>query len=280
MTTPMPPTSYTFAPSPGSYGLFLNDGSSPVIAASDYVLLHETIYNAADHANVWASNPVAVKNVAVADSTTLDSTGAKTSNVYGVEISVSNNTAEPALTLPGGTGAGYPQHNGQVVGLFVSYINTTNVGSSAISIGGIGNSAARGQNGWLHGIWIDGITTTGTGILFKGDVSGAGMKVGIDLSQVTGGYSAAALLLGAGHAIAGRTTSGSLMNIVQLDPTNQVLLGSAGAPLILRGSQFTVSTPTATIATAGTITPPIKVAGFLQAIIGGVSMRIPYYPGP
>jgi hypothetical protein len=226
---------------------------------------------------VWAFNPVAVKNTAIANSTVFDSAGNRSANVYGTEISVSNNTSEPSVNLPGASGPGYPQTNGQLVGLFLSYINLTGVASAALSIGGLGNPGARGQNGWLNGIWIDGITTTGTGILLKDGVSGAGMRLGIDLSNVAGGFSLAAILLGGAAPIAGKTSAGSVQNLLQLSAVDEVIVGSGNLPLKLQGNRLSIVAPNSTTATAGAITPPTKVYGYLQIVLSGTTVKIPYY---
>lgn len=275
---PMPPTEQTYISSPPNhYGLFLNDGSTYVIADSDYVLLHEVINNSPSAANVWAFNPVAVKNTVVANSNVLDSHGNKSSNVYGTEISVSNNTSEPSVSLPGSSGNGYPQTNGQLVGLYLSYINMTGVASAAISIGGLGNPNARGQNGWLNGIWIDCITSTGTGIVLKDGASGAGMKIGLDLTPVSGGFGLAAILLGGAAPIAGKTSAGSVQNLLQLSALDEVIVGSGNLPLKLQSNRLSIVAPNSTTATAGALTPPTKVYGYLQVVLSGTTVKIPYY---
>jgi hypothetical protein len=246
-------------PIAGAIGIYhnLND-RPPIISGNAYVMHQSNLDNAATLPNVWAFNPVVIKQATNAQAGT--DTG-----VYGIEISVSNNTAETAL----------PGYSGHVTGLFVSYIHTSNTASAAILTGGL-------SAGWNVGIWIDGIKpTTGRAIVVQDEVSPQlGMDVGLDTSGVAS-FVTGAILVGNNQKIVGRTTAAANRNMIYIDASNELIVGDTVSPTNLKiaATGLTFAIPTTATATAGTSGAlPAQVAGYLAVTnTYGQSVRIPYY---
>lgn len=194
-----------------------NDKREPVISPIHYVCFHSRNNNTLDAPSLWGMNPVVVKNITNAQS----STGS--ASVIGVEISVSNNTNETPT----------PLLSGNTLGLFISYINEANKASAALATGGY---AASPTAGWANGIWIDGIATNGRGIVLNDDVSAnQGMLRGIDTSPVAN-FGEAAILLGNSHRLCGLTVGNTaIVPLIHIDNNDDVVLGTSGYMPVLRG---------------------------------------------
>lgn len=245
------------SPALAGYAMFLTTENRPkVIASTDFVLLHSHNVNNANQPRQWGFNPVIVKDIA--------SAGAVGGNaeVIGIEVSVTNNTTEAAT----------PQTNGQLTGLYLSYINNANQASAAISIGGL-------SAGWNHGLWVDGIKSTGIGIKLRDAVSAAGMSIGIDLSGVSS-YSSAAILLGNSHRLRALTTTALVRDLIQINNVDEVVVGDSAnnTPVRIYASALKLNTPTAATATAGTNgAPPAQVQGYFYVSNPFGDVKIPYY---
>lgn len=147
------------------------------------------------------------------------------SETVGMEISIANHTDE----------RGQPLGAGMLEGLFVSYINTENEGSAAIVTGGI---SAGPTNGWRSGLWLDGISTGGTHIQLRDEVSAnQGVRCGIDTTGVNN-FTQGAMLLGRGHSIASLDTGGSIRTLLYIGSANEIVFGHTALPTRFQGSQF------------------------------------------
>lgn len=247
----------------GGYGLFLTTENRPkVVAATDFVLLHSHNVNNNNVPSQWGYNPVIVK-----DTTSTTAVGG-VSQVYGIEVSVSNNTTESAA----------PQANGQVIGLFLSYIHTANHASAAVSIGGL-------RAGWKHGVWIDGIKSDGIAIKLVDDVAqvggaaNAGMSIGLDTSQVSG-FTTAAIFLGNAHKVRTLTAAAALRDLIHMNNVDELVIGDSAnnTPVRIYASALKLNTPTSATATAGTNgAPPAQVQGYFIASSPFGDVKIPYY---
>lgn len=144
------------------------------IANTDAVLVYMQTANSAATPAVWTLNPLVIKMAAD-----------PASYVIAIEASLSNNTAEADETV--GTGA--------AVGVLSSYTHTANNGTAAFMSTAL---APVTSNGWKNGLWIDGVTTTGRGIVLEdGQSSNGGMKRGLDTTGVAS-FADGAIVLGSG----------------------------------------------------------------------------------
>lgn len=193
----------------GQCGMFLGgDKKLPVIGGTAYVGLHTRHDQSLATTKIWGMNPVVIKNVRKADLPP-----GVDSETIGMEISVSNNTNERGHAL--GAGA--------LEGLFVSYIHVANEASAAIATGG--KSA-----GFRTLLWLDGVTPEGTHIQLRDEVSGnAGARCGLDTTGVEG-FSDSAILLGRGHSIASKDTTGSIKPMMYINYANELVHGADGIP--------------------------------------------------
>jgi hypothetical protein len=255
----------TTIPAAGDVGWFPNTGlAAPVLAAEDYILIQPFAKNSAVVPRVWAMNPVIVKDQK--HPTALNAL------CIGLEISATNDTDEAADPTP--TGA-----NGALIGLYVSYINTVNQGSAAAYITGI---AAGALKGWKHGVWIDGITTGGTGVSLHNDVGANAMAVGIDTTDHAGNFSIAAILLGNAHRLSAKKVGGAVRELIYMNGADVLVVGDANTQdYIMRF--FAQSYEFSGIATAGAATagaagaPPAQVAQYMPVKVAGTNYKIPLY---
>ena len=204
--------------SPGGSVIFLNTNDrKPVVAATDFVMLHSVQYNGASTPKMWGYNPVIVKDV---NSVTA---GSSTSS-YGIEVSISNNTAE----------TGVPLAINELTGIFCSYINLTGTASAAFTIGGL-------SSGWEHGLYIDAIKSDGTAIKLADDVNpNSGMRAGLDTTAVNQ-FTSGAVLLGNTHKIVGKNTVNGNVPIAEVNGANEVALGNATNDMRLNFSDLKVT---------------------------------------
>jgi hypothetical protein len=204
--------------STGGSVVFLNTNDrKPVVADTDFVMLHSVQYNGASTPKMWGYNPVIVKDV---DSVTA---GSSTSS-YGIEVSISNNTAE----------TGVPLAINELTGIFCSYINLTGTASAAFTIGGL-------SSGWEHGLYIDAIKPDGSAIKLADDVNpNSGMKVGFDTTSVNQ-FTAGAVLLGNTHKIVGKNTVNGNVPIAEVNGANEVALGDAANDMRLNFSDLKIT---------------------------------------
>lgn len=150
------------------------------------VLWYGHVSNSATHPQVWALNPLAIKQ----DSSDPDNI------VVAIEASVSNNTSE-ADDVAGGSRS--------VIGVWSAYGHVANQGSAAFASNSLGNATVGyvdATRGWKNGLFVDGISTGGTGIrLEDANSNNGGMLRGVDLSGVNS-FTDGAIVLG--HAARGR----------------------------------------------------------------------------
>lgn len=193
----------------GQCGMYLGgDRRSPIIGQTAYVGFHTRHDQSVATPKLWGINPVVIKNVRATDLP-----AGVSSETIGMEISISNNTDE----------RGQPLGAGALQGLFISYINTQNEASSAISTGGL--SAA-----YRTGLWVDGVTPQGTHISLRDEVSAnSGVRCGIDTTGVNH-FTDSAILLGRGHSIASQDTGGSIRPLFYINSANELVYGSGSLP--------------------------------------------------
>lgn len=248
-----------------------NDERIPVLgdpiysnAQGVYVTLHSHTGQTDDVAKVWGYNPVVVKDKTIAAATT------GYSLVAGIEVSVSNNTAE----------AEAPGANGSVNGYWASYIHTSGNASAAFYCGGL---AAGSGIGWKHGIYIDGLdTASGIGIKLNDDVSpNAGMAIGIDLSSVAS-FATAAVKFGNNHPVVWQASAGTLRTCLNVTTGNVFEVGNANLTTKINGLgalRLASTIATTTSATAGSQTLPANPVGFLSITLddGSTTYKIPFY---
>lgn len=224
-----------------------NYGGSTIFP-EDAVLVHFKATNSDASPRAWTQNNNIVKQSVAVDNYSC-----------GLEISVQNQTTE--CTAPNTTGC--------IVGYFASYINSNvgnNYGSAAYVIGGTGASAA---NGWKYGLWIDAITTGGTGIDFRTSGSNA-MAYGLSTTNVTANFTVGAIALGNGHKIVSKDAAGNIKNITNLDSGGYLQISDTGVPVVLNGSGLLLpSIPTSPTSGA--------MQGYIVVAIAGVNRKIPYY---
>lgn len=187
-------------------------------------------YSSPNFPRVWAENPVAFKTVTSAS---------QNGYVQAIEASTSNFTNEYGA-------AQGPLGAGSLVGIRSNYVGSANLAGAAFSSqNGCGTVA---NCGFAAGIWLDGLVTRlstatygvegGTFISFHDDTSaGGGAGVGIDFSQVHGGYSEAAMLLPSidmtSHiqsiGILQQTPTGIPYQFLEMDsPSNWLIAGASG----------------------------------------------------
>ena len=185
----------------GQCGMFLGgDRKLPVIGGSAYVGLHTRHDQSIGTPNIWGFNPVAVKNLTLAE--------APDNLTIGAEISVSNNRGE----------VGLPQRTDALEGLFISYIHTQNNASAALSTGGL-------SAGFNNGLWIDGVKPAGVHIQLRDEVSAnAGARRGLDTSG-TSAFTEGAVVLGRGHTVNSINTSSGIATLLYINATNEVVHG-------------------------------------------------------
>lgn len=144
-----------------------------------------------EYPRVWAMNAVVAKHE-----------NFPTSYVVGIEASMTNNTTD----------------HDDVIGFLSSYIGLQEGGKSAFE--STGNTA-----GWNYGLYLDGIKTTGTGILLNDNISSSGgMSIGINLSLVSN-YSNGAILLGFTHKIATKNSTGVIKDLIKTTTGDNIIIG-------------------------------------------------------
>ncbi len=190
----------------GQCGMFLGgDRRSPIIGGTAYVGFHTRHDQSVATPKLWGINPVVIKNVRATDLP-----AGVSSETIGMEISISNNTDE----------RGQPLGAGALQGLFISYINTQNEASSAISTGGL-------TAGYRTALWLDGVTPQGTHISLRDEVSAnSGVRCGIDTTAVNQ-FTDSAMLLGRGHSIASLDTTGTIRPLVYINSSNEMVHGAS-----------------------------------------------------
>lgn len=203
----------------GQSGVFLSgDERAPVVGGTAYVGFHSRHNNSSDAPKLWGFNPVVVKDITSTASTTGNSL------VYGMEISVSNNTVE----------TGTPLTNGDVGGLFISYIRDAATASFAIATGGYPAASTPGSTCFENLLWLDGVTSTGTHISLRDEVSAnAGAGIGLDTANVSS-FSTAAIRLGNEHALCGRRSdTGASVPLIKLNSSQQVVISNGSQSIRL-----------------------------------------------
>lgn len=222
--------------------------SGSTIFPTDAVLVHHKATNSAATPRAWTVNSNIVKQSTAANNYSC-----------GHEISVQNQTTETGL----------PNDTGCIMAFFASYIDSGvsgNYGSAAYVIGGTG---ANASNGWKYGLWVDAITTGGTGINFRTSGTNS-MGYGISTMDVTAAFSGGAIGLGNGHKIVSKDNAGVVRNVANLDTSNYLQIGDSAVPIVLNGNGLLVpNLPTATTAGA------IQKYGIIA--VGGVNYKIPLY---
>jgi hypothetical protein len=233
----------------GDSAVFLNtNGRKPLISDDHFVGIHSLFHNGAAVPEIWGINPVLVKDV--------DSAGSDTSkaSLYGVEVTLSNNTAEagPALGL------------GAVTGFFASYGNVTGNASAGFATGGL-------TSGWNEGIHLDGISTTGKGIVLADDVApNNGMSVGLDCSSVSS-FSTAAILLGNNQKLVGLNAVAAGKSLVVVNGADEAAIGDSSINMRLQFADLKITGPTL----GGSAAFPANFDAVLFANIGGTAYKIP-----
>lgn len=190
----------------GQCGMYLGgDRRSPIIGQTAYVGFHTRHDQSVATPKLWGMNPVVIKNVRATDLP-----AGVSSETIGMEISISNNTDE----------RGQPLGAGALQGLFISYINTQNEASSAISTGGL-------TAGYRTALWLDGVTPQGTHISLRDEVSAnSGVRCGIDTTAVNQ-FTDSAMLLGRGHSIASLDTTGTIRPMMYINSANEMVHGAS-----------------------------------------------------
>lgn len=206
----------------GQCAVFLSgDQREPVIGETHYVGFHSRHNNTTNAPNLWGLNPVVVKNITTSTSPT------GKASVIGMEISVSNNTSE----------AGTPLQDGSLGGLFVSYIRDAQMASYAFATGGYPSAGTPGDSGFNNLLWLDGVTSNGTHISLRDEVSAnAGAKRGLDCSAVAS-FTDAAIVLGNGGTLGGsgqkvagrRSDTGAVCQLISLNASNFVEIGDSAS---------------------------------------------------
>jgi hypothetical protein len=233
----------------GDSAVFLNtNGRKPLISDDHFVGIHSLYHNGAAVPEIWGYNPVLVKDV--------DSAGSDTAkaSLYGVEVTLSNNTAEagPALGL------------GAVTAFFASYGGVTGNASAGYATGGL--TAA-----WNEGIHLDGIKATGKGIVLADDVApNNGMSIGLDCSSVSS-FSTGAILLGNNQKIVGLNTSLAGKSLILVNGANETAVGDATINMRLQFADLKITGPTL----GGSAAFPANFDAALFANVGGTAYKIP-----
>jgi len=209
------------------------DNRTSQIASTDAVGLHIVDGNASAKLAAWGANIVTVKDGAD-----------PASYVMGLDVDVSNNTAETGIHTVGPTA---------LIGVITGYIFSANHATAAFASSAI--SGVNSTKSWYTGFLVDGITTTGEAVyVMDGQSSGGGLGNGFQTTGVVGGFTGGGIYLGNNHKITQNDNGGVQRTILNLDTSNILQIGGAGIAKVAITKPASTSGPAVAL-TVTQITP-------------------------